>query len=74
MRCKPFMTGQQVNMPQMPSFNAAGAANPTQYLGAAQAQGDYEMQAWQQQQKMWGDIFGGAGGGVVSDPFHVLVR
>jgi hypothetical protein len=57
-----LMTGQQVGMPQMPSFNAAGAANPTQYLGAAQAQGDYQMQAWQQQQKMWGDIFGGAGG------------
>ena len=40
-----LLTGQQVGMPQMPSFNANQAAQPVNYLGAAQAQGNYGMQA-----------------------------
>lgn len=39
-----LLTGQQVGMPQMPSFNANQAAQPVNYLGAAQAQGNYGMQ------------------------------
>lgn len=39
-----LMTGQQVGMPQMPSFNANQAAQPVNYLGAAQAQGNYSLQ------------------------------
>ena len=39
-----LLTGQQVGMPQMPSFNANQAAQPVNYLGAAQAQGNYNMQ------------------------------
>ena len=39
-----LLTGQQVNMPQMPSFNANQAAQPVNYLGAAQSQGNYNMQ------------------------------
>lgn len=42
-----LMTGQQVGMPQMPSFNANQAAQPVNYLGAAQAQGNYNMQQQQ---------------------------
>ncbi|MCI0364028.1 MAG: hypothetical protein L0219_09125 [Phycisphaerales bacterium] len=33
-----LLTGQQVGMPQMPSYNTAGAAQPVNYLGAAQSQ------------------------------------
>lgn len=39
-----LLTGQQVGMPQMPSFNANQAAQPVNYLGAAQSQGNYNMQ------------------------------
>lgn len=43
----------------MPSFVAAGAAQPTQYLPATMAQGNADMQAWQTQQQMWADILKG---------------
>jgi hypothetical protein len=39
-----LMTGQQVGMPQMPTFNANQAAQPVNYLGAAQSAGNYGMQ------------------------------
>ena len=39
-----LLTGQQVGMPQMPSFNANQAAQPVNYLGAAQAAGNYSLQ------------------------------
>lgn len=42
-----LMTGQQVGMPQMPSFNANQAAQPVNYLGAANSQGQYNMQQQQ---------------------------
>jgi hypothetical protein len=38
-----LLTGQQVGAPQMPSFSQSGMASPTNYLGAAQSQGDYSM-------------------------------
>lgn len=44
-----LLTGQQVGMPQMPSFNANQASQPVNYLGAAQAQGNYNMQNAQMQ-------------------------
>lgn len=40
-----LMSGQQVAMPSMPSFNANQASQPVNYLGAAQMQGNYGLQA-----------------------------
>lgn len=42
-----LISGQQVSMPQMPTFNANQAAQPVNYLGAAQAQGNYNLQQQQ---------------------------
>lgn len=39
-----LMTGQQVGMPQMPSFSQAQAAQPVNYLGAANMTGQMAMQ------------------------------
>lgn len=44
-----LLTGQQVGMPQMPSFNANQASQPVNYLGAAQSLGNYNMQNAQMQ-------------------------
>jgi len=38
-----LLTGQQVGMPQMPGFNAAGVAAPSNMLGAAQATGQQSI-------------------------------
>lgn len=40
-----LLTGQQVQMPQMPDFKGATKADTTNYLGAAQMQGDYAQEA-----------------------------
>lgn len=40
-----LLTGQQVSTPQMPSFQNAQAAQPLQALAAAQAQGQYGIDA-----------------------------
>jgi len=40
-----LLTGQQVSMPQMPSFAPAGQAQTPDLLGAAQAQGQYGLGA-----------------------------
>lgn len=56
-----LLTGQQVGMPQMPSFNANQAAQPVNYLGAAQAQGNYNMQNQQMQNASQSSTIGGIG-------------
>lgn len=56
-----LMTGQQVGMPSMPSFNANQAAQPVNYLGAAQAQGNYNMQAQQMNNASASSTMGGIG-------------
>lgn len=67
-----LISGQQVSMPQMPSFNANQAAQPVNYLGAAQAQGNYNMQQQQMNNAssnsamagafgLGGSLLGGAG-------------
>lgn len=38
-----LMSGQQVSMPNMPSFNTAGNAGGTNYFGAAQAQAGFNQ-------------------------------
>lgn len=43
-----LLTGQQVSMPQMPSFASATGAQAPQYLNAAQMQGNYGLQGAQQ--------------------------
>lgn len=43
--------GQLTNFLHMPSFQGAGAAQPTQFLPAALAAGDYAMRGWQAQQQ-----------------------
>lgn len=40
-----LMSGQQVAMPTFTSFNANQAAQPVNYLGAANAQGNYNLQS-----------------------------
>jgi hypothetical protein len=44
-----LLTGQQVNMQQMPQFNAAAASQATQYLPAAQAQYQSSLDAFNAQ-------------------------
>jgi hypothetical protein len=63
-----LLTGQQVNMPTMPGFNAAGAGQPAQGLAAAQAQGQMNLgNAQLQQQTMAGyGQLAGAGMGVAA--------
>lgn len=56
-----LLTGQQVGMPQMPSFNANQASQPVNYLGAAQAQGNYNMQAQQMNNASQSSTMGGIG-------------
>ena len=57
-----LLTGQQVGMPQMPAFNTAGAAQPVNYLGAANAQGNYNLQAAQMDNASANSLLGGAFG------------
>jgi hypothetical protein len=57
-----LISGQQVSMPQMPSFNANQAAQPVNYLGAAQAQGQYSLQQQQMQNASDNSAMSGAFG------------
>ncbi|KPK73365.1 MAG: hypothetical protein AMJ84_02395 [Acidithiobacillales bacterium SM23_46] len=66
-----LLTGQQVQSPQMPSFAPAGAAQPANLLGAAQAQGNYGLGAAQMNQGNAPDIgslVGGIGGFMMGGP------
>lgn len=44
-----LLTGQQVSMPSMPQFNASGATQPTQYMQAAGAQNQSNLDAFNAQ-------------------------
>lgn len=44
-----LVTGQQVGMPQMPTFNTATQFGGTNYSGAANAQGQFDMNTYNQQ-------------------------
>lgn len=54
-----LMTGQQVGMPSMPSFNAAGVAQPVNYMGAAQNQYSADLGAYNAQQAAGANTMGG---------------
>jgi hypothetical protein len=55
-----LLTGQQVGMPSMPSFSQATKSDPTNYFGAAQAQGQYNIDQFNAQQSGLNALMGGA--------------
>ncbi len=55
-----IMQGQQVGMPSMPSFQTAGAAQPTQYLDAANMQNQANMDQFSANQAGMNALMGGA--------------
>jgi len=63
-----IISGQQVGMPSMPSFNAAGKAQGVDYSGAAQAGYDADLaSASQDQAALQGWMQGGASMAMMSD-------
>lgn len=54
-----LMTGQQVGMPSMPSFNTAQAAQPVNYMGAANAQYNADLGAYNANQAAGSALTGG---------------
>jgi hypothetical protein len=54
------LSGQQVAMPNMPSFNTAQSAQPTQYLQAAQMQGQSNLDQFNAQNAQMQGLMGGA--------------
>lgn len=56
-----LISGQQVGMPQMPSFMGASAGQAPNYLGAATAQGQADLNAYNSQNALLGSVLGGAG-------------
>lgn len=57
-----LISGQQVGMPSMPSFNQAGRAGPTDYAGAAQNTYTADQNAANADNAMWQGLMSGAGG------------
>jgi hypothetical protein len=56
-----LISGQQVGMPQMPNFSNAGAAQETQYLNAANMQGQADLNQFNAQQAGVSNLMGGLG-------------
>jgi|ERR1044072_635799 DNA-binding transcriptional MerR regulator len=56
-----ILTGQQVGMPNMPSFNQAQRSEATQYSQAAQQQGQYGLDAYNAQQQATQGLMSGIG-------------
>lgn len=64
-----LLTGQQVSMPNMPQFNAAGRADPINAMGVAQAQYGAQADAYnaqQAQQQAWMNGLFMLGGGALA--------
>ncbi len=57
-----IISGQQVGMPQFSGYNQAGAAQPVDYMGAAQNQYGAAMNSYNAQQAGLGNLMGGIGG------------
>ena len=55
-----LLTGQQVNAPQMPGFQAAGRAETTDYSGAMKNQTSYEMDIFNAEQASKDALMSGA--------------
>jgi hypothetical protein len=56
-----ILSGQQVSMPNMPSFNTANASQAAQYNTAAQNTGQYNLDAFSAQQAGLNSALSGAG-------------
>lgn len=56
-----ILNGQQVSMPNMPTFNTANRGESTQYNQAAQSQGQYNLDAFNAQQAGLNSLMGGVG-------------
>lgn len=54
-----LLSGQQVSMPQMPSFTASGRAETPNILGALQSQYDAQLGAYNADQAAAGNMMGG---------------
>ncbi len=57
-----IISGQQVQQPNMPAFNAAAASQPADYLGAARSQGEFDIGAYGAQQEAAGGMMSGMAG------------
>lgn len=57
-----IISGQQVGMPSMPNFNAAGNSGGTNYFGAAGQQYQSGLDAFNAEQGAWGNLMGGISG------------
>lgn len=55
-----ILQGQQVNLPQMPNFSTASRAAPVNYLGAANMQGEADLNAFNASQAAIQGYMGGA--------------
>ena len=66
-----LISGQQVAMPNMPGFNTASKSETPNYLGAAQAQGQSDLDRFNAQQQAMQGMMSGigsvAGGFMMSD-------
>lgn len=60
-----ILTGQQVGMPSMPSFNAANRSEGVQALQAAQMQGQANLDAYNAQQQATQGLMSGIAGGAM---------
>lgn len=60
-----ILTGAQVGMPGMPSFNTANASQAAQYNSAAQNQGQYNLDAFSAQQAGLNSAMSGLAGGAM---------
>lgn len=60
-----ILTGQQVGMPNMPSFNTAQRSEGLQALQAAQMQGQADLDAFNAQQQQQQSMLQGAAGGAM---------
>ena len=63
-----LLSGGQIGMPNMPNFNPAGRADTTNYLGAANSQGNWDMAANQNAMAPW-QALGQIGGGLAMGGF-----
>lgn len=57
-----IISGQQVGLPQMPGFQAAGRGQGPNYLGAAQAQGQFDMNRYSADQALRQGLYTGIAG------------
>lgn len=60
-----ILSGQQVGMPNMPSFNTAARSDATQYSNAAQQTGQHDLDVFNAQQQASQGLMSGVAGGAM---------